>query len=146
MIAGLDSNILCYAMDPAYPEHEKVSGLLQNLSPDNAVALNPTVVHETYHILVFYLKWFPQEAAERLTKLMRHPHVQFFNQTRKTTQIALQLSVKYGLGGRDALIIANFFANKVPIIYTHDDELIKLKKITRQDTHITFQDPLKNTT
>lgn len=146
MIVGLDSNILCYAMDPAYPEHETLSGLLRNLSPDSVVALNPTVVHETYHVLVFYLEWLPQEAAERLTLLLRHPHVQFFNQTRKTTQIALQLSVKHGLGGRDALIVANFLANKVPIIYTHDDELLKLKKVTRQDAHITFQDPLKKTT
>lgn len=146
MIVGLDSNILCYAMDPAYPEHEKVSGLLQNLSPDNIMALNPTVVHETYHVLVFYLEWFPEEAAERLTMLLRHPHVHFFNQTRKTTQIALQLSVRHGLGGRDALMVANFLANKVPVIYTHDDELLKLKKVVRQDAHIIFHDPLKETT
>jgi predicted nucleic acid-binding protein len=142
LIVGLDSNILCYAMDPAYPEHKRVSGLLRDVSPDSVVAVNPTVVHEAYHVLVFYLEWFPQEAAERLSMLLRHPHVQFFNQTRKTTQIALNLSVKHGLGGRDALIIANYLANKVPVVYTHDNELLKLKRITWKNSHITFQDPL----
>ena len=60
MIVGLDSNVLCYALDPAYAEHEQVRDLLLNLSPENSVALNPTVLHEAYHVLVFYLQWFPQ--------------------------------------------------------------------------------------
>jgi predicted nucleic acid-binding protein len=146
LIVGFDSNILVYAMDPACPEHEKVCGLLQKLSADNIVALNPTVVHETYHVLVFYLAWFPKEAAQRLSMLLGHPYVHFFSQTRKTTQMALRFSVELGLGGRDALIAANFFANKVPIIYTHDDELLKLKRITLRDNHVEFQDPLKEVT
>jgi predicted nucleic acid-binding protein len=53
VIAGVDTNILCYALDPAYPEHEKVADLLTSISPDNTLALNPTVIHETYHTLVF---------------------------------------------------------------------------------------------
>jgi hypothetical protein len=31
-LIGLDTNILCYALDPAYPEHEKLKNLLFNLS------------------------------------------------------------------------------------------------------------------
>lgn len=38
MTVGLDTNILCYALDPAYPEHEKVKELLLNLSPENLIA------------------------------------------------------------------------------------------------------------
>jgi predicted nucleic acid-binding protein len=132
-------------MDVDYPEHEPVKDLLVNLSPDNLVVLNPTVIHEAYHVLVFYLEWFPQDAAEKLSALLKHPYVQFFNQTRKTTQIALNLSVKHELDGRDALIVANFLANKVPVIYTHDSDLLKLKKITWKNSHVTFQDPLKKT-
>jgi len=110
------------------------------------MVLNPTVVHETYHVLVFYLQWFPQDAAEKLSALLRHPYVQFLSQTRKTTQIALNLSVKHELGGRDALIVANFLANKVPVMYTHDEDLLKLKRIVWKDLQITFQDPLAKTT
>jgi hypothetical protein len=41
----------------SYPEHEKIKALLITLSPENLVALNPTVLHETYHTLVYYLEW-----------------------------------------------------------------------------------------
>ena len=70
----------------------------------------------------------------------------FFNQTKKHCSLALNLSVQHKLGGRDALIVANFLANKVPVMYTHDDELLKLKKIAWKNSHITFQDPLTKTT
>jgi predicted nucleic acid-binding protein len=142
---GLDTNILCYALDPAYHEHSNLKNLLINLSPENTVALNPTVLHETYHTLVFSLEWFPEEAAGRLSMLLKHPYVEFFNQTKKTTQIALNLSVKHSLGGRDALIIANFLANKVHTIYTHDEELLKLQKMSWKNFSVAFKDPLTGT-
>jgi hypothetical protein len=50
--------------------------------------------------------------------------------------------VQHKLGGRDALIIANFLSNKVPTIYTHDQELLALQKISWKNFHITFKDPL----
>jgi len=143
---GLDTNILCYALDPAYSEHEDVKDLLINLSPENTVALNPTVLHETYHTLVFSLEWFPEEAAGKLLMLLKHPYIEFFSQTKKTTQIALNLSVKHNLGGRDALIMANFLANKVHTVYTHDEELLKLQKLSWKNFSVTFKDPLIGTT
>lgn len=145
MIVGLDTNVLCYALDPAFPEHDGLSRLLINLSAEKVVALNPTVIHETYHVLVFYLEWFPEEAARRLSLLLRHPYVEFFNQTKKISSVAINLSVKHNLGGRDALIIANFLANKVPTIYTHDRELLKLRKISWRNNRVTFKDPVTET-
>lgn len=146
MIIGLDTNVLCYTLDPAFPEHSKLSRLLIDLSPESIVALNPTVLHETYHVLVFYLKWVPEEAAKRLSMLLKHPYVEFFNQTKKISRIAINLSVRHNLGGRDALIIANFLANKVPTVYTHDRELLKLQKISWRKSSLTFKDPLTGTT
>ena len=143
MTIGLDTNILCYALDPAYPEHDDVKDLLGNLSPENTIALNPTILHETYHTLVFSLHWFPEEAATRLSMLLKHPYIVFFNQTKKTVRIALTLSVKHNLGGRDALIIANFIANKVPTVYTHDKELLTLQELSWKSLHLTFRDPVK---
>ena len=139
---GLDSNIICYALDQAFPEHEELKGLLLELSSENKVALNPTTIHEAYHVLVFGHKWFPEEAADALRILLKNPYIEFFNQTRKTSTIALNLSVKHKLGGRDALIVANFIANKIPTIYTHDQELLKTQKITWKNTNLTFKDPL----
>ena len=146
MTVGLDTNILCYALDPAYPEHDSVSHLLVDLSSENTIALNPTVIHEAYHVLVFYLEWLPEEAARRLSMLLKHPYIEFFNQTKKTVSIAINLSVQQKLGGRDALIIANFLANKVPVIYTHDGELLKLEKLSWKNFNVKFKDPVTETT
>ena len=74
--------------------------------------------------------------------LLKNPDVEFFNQTRKTTAIALNLSVQHKLGGRDSLIVANFLTNQIPIMYTHDKQLLKLQKITWKNTNLTFKDPL----
>jgi predicted nucleic acid-binding protein len=144
MIVGLDTNILCYALDDAYPEHEVLKDLLLTLSEENKVALNPTTIHETYHTLVYSQKWVPQEAANALKTLLNIPYTEFYNQTRKITTIALNISVQYKLGGRDALIIANFLSNQSPTMYTHDRELLKLQKITWKNTKLTFRDPVCN--
>jgi predicted nucleic acid-binding protein len=142
VIVGLDTNILCYALDPAYPEHAKVKDLLTALSTENQIAINPTVLHEAYHTLVYYLEWTPEEAAKRLSAMLRHPFIEFYNQTQKTTIIALTLAVRHGLDGRDALIAANYISNKTPTLYTHDKTLLKLQKITWKNTNLTLKDPL----
>ncbi len=138
---GLDANVLCYVLDEAYPEHEKVKWVLV-LSAGDKIALNPTTIHETYHTLVFSQKWMPQEAADALKTFLEDPTSVFFNQTRKTSIIALNLSVKHNLGGRDALIAANFLSNQTPIMLTHDKALLKIQKITWKNTSLNFKDPL----
>jgi len=143
LIVGLDTNILCYALDPAYLEHVKVENLLLNLSPENRVAINPTVLHETYHALVFSQKWVPSEARRRLQMLLRHPYIEFLNQTKRVCIIGLNLAEKYGLGGRDALIIANFISNKIPIMYTHDNEILSLGEIRWREWVLRFIDPIE---
>ena len=145
MIAGLDANVLCYALDETYPEHARVKQLLINASPDNKIALNPTTIHEAYHVLVFGQKWKPEEATDTLKTLLTDPYSEFLNQTRKISITALNLSVQYKLEGRDALIISNFLTNQIPLMYTHDKEILRLKKITWRNTSLTFKDPLTET-
>jgi predicted nucleic acid-binding protein len=142
MIVGLDANIICYALDEAYPENEKVTGLLLNLSPDNKISVNPTTIHEAYHTLVYSQKWLEEDAANALKILLKNPYADFFNQTKFITSMALKLSVQHKLGGRDSLIAANFLSNKIPIMFTHDKELIKLQKITWNNKSIIFKDPI----
>ncbi|XES78058.1 MAG: type II toxin-antitoxin system VapC family toxin [Candidatus Bathyarchaeia archaeon] len=142
MIVGLDANILCYALDDAYPEHEALKNLLLELTPENKVALNPTTIHESYHTLVRSQKWLPEKAADALITLITLPNTEFYSQTRKTSTLALNLSVQYNLGGRDALIIANYMANQIPTLYTHDKKLLKHQKITHKNNNLTIKDPL----
>lgn len=143
MIIGLDSNILIYMLDPAYPEHEKLKEVLLKLSPNNRIAINPTILHETYHTLVFSQKWVPSEASRRLKMLFEHPYVEFFSQTKSVCIVALNLAERYKLGGRDSLIIANFIANKVPVLYTHDQEIKSLERVKWRNFQIVLKDPLE---
>lgn len=41
MIIGWDTNVLCYSLDPAYPEHEKLKVLLFNLFPRKPFSNKP---------------------------------------------------------------------------------------------------------
>jgi len=142
LIIGVDSNILCYSLDPAYPEHYKLKGLLLGLSMQNILAVNPTVIHEAYHALVFGQKWVPNEARIRLGLILKHPFILFYSQTKRTCIVALSIAGKYGCGGRDSLVLANFLLNKIPVVYTHDDELLKLKKVSWKESSVELKDPL----
>jgi predicted nucleic acid-binding protein len=142
MIIGLDANIVCYALDDAYPEHETLKNILLELNSENKIALNPTTIHEAYHALLCSQKWLPENAADALLTLISMPNVEFYNQTRRTSTTALILAAKYNLGGRDALIIANYIANQTPIFYTHDKNLLKQQKIIYKNANLTIKDPL----
>jgi predicted nucleic acid-binding protein len=142
LAVALDTNILCYALDPAYPENAKASRILTGISSRRPIAVNPTVIHETYHTLVFGQKWLPEVAKDRLQLLLAHPHVEFHNQTRQVSKLALSLAARYSLGGRDSLIIANCIINKISRMLTHDSDLIKMQQISWRDNSLAFDDPL----
>ena len=91
--------------------------------------MNPTVVHETYHALVFKMKWAPDYAAQVLTEMLDDSHVLFLNQTKDTTKTGLRFAERYRLGGRDALILANFVNPSVLEFVTFDKELIQLRRV-----------------
>jgi len=141
-VIGLDTNILCYALDPALKEHDILSGLFRDLSPKLIAALNPTVLHETYHTLVYHQMWERGEARGRLGILLRHPHIEFFNQTKHTSFLAMSLAEKYGLGGRDSLILANFLANRVTEMQTHDSGVLKLGAVSWKGRKMKLVDPV----
>ena len=143
MTFGLDANILCYALDPAFPENATCRKILLEASADNKVGVNPTVLHETYHTLVFDQKWAPAEARQRILTILQHPHVEFYNQSRRISVIALELAVRHALGGRDSIILANFLANEVPLLYSHDNDLLGLRRIAWKSASLTIKDPLR---
>ena len=143
MTLGLDSNILSYALDPAFPENSKCRKILLDASAENRLAINPTVLHETYHTLVFYQKWVPSEARQRLLTLLQHPYLEFYSQTQRISQIALDLAVRNKLGGRDALIMANFLANQVSVLYSNDHDLLRLGKVKWKRSMIALHNPLE---
>ncbi len=143
MTYGLDTNILCYALDPAFPENPRCRKILLEASAQFKLGLNPTVLHEAYHTLVFGQRWVPAEARQRLVATLQHPYVEFYNQSRRIFLLALDLAVHHDLGGRDSLILANLMANNVPVLYTHDEELLSLEQVTWKRFAIRLEDPAR---
>ena len=122
---GIDTNVLVAYLDREHPSHGRTGKLAEE-----AVALNPTIIHEGYHTLVFKMKWTGMEASRILIQAMADDRNLFINQTLKTTKAGLRIAAENNLGGRDALILANFLTAGIKEMVTLDDELIALKKVT----------------
>lgn len=121
---AIDSNILVAYLDRGHPQHQRVKSLASK-----RVALNPTVIHETYHALVFKLKWSPVEAGLVLREALDDRNNLFLNQTLDTTRTGLALAERYSLGGRDALILANYMSSLVSHLQTFDKALLALERV-----------------
>ena len=138
---ALDTNILVYMLDPAYPEH-KYCNFITKLSEDFILCLNPTVVHEAYHTLVYGQKWVREDARRKLEALIKHPYTKFFNQTKRICMEALKIAESYDLGGRDSLIIANYLLNGIEGMFTHDEEIKGIGEVRWRRGRIRFIDPV----
>ncbi len=60
---GIDTNVLVAYLDGDHPAHRRAEWL-----SGEAVVLNPTVIHEAYHTLVFERGWLKEDASEALVK------------------------------------------------------------------------------
>ncbi len=121
---GVDTNILVAFLDKGHPEHARCKRIgAFNLS------VNPTVIHEAYHTLVFKQMWESETASGVLRDFVELDEVRFLNQTKATVKMGLSLGVRYKLGGRDALILASFVIGAASPMVTLDKELLALKDI-----------------
>jgi predicted nucleic acid-binding protein len=121
---AIDSNVLVAYLDKDHPQHTRVTSLSHR-----RVALNPTVAQETYHTLVFKMKWEQHDASNTLQEILDDSDTLFLNQTKDTTRIALRLAERYTIGGRDALTLASFLHPSVAEFKTFDKELVRLRTV-----------------
>ena len=133
---AIDSDILIAYLDRDHPQHGRVKSLASK-----QVALNPTVIHETYHALVFKLKWSPEQARVVLREALDDKNNLFLNQTLDTTRTGLALAERYALGGRDALILACFMAPPVSHMQTFDKALIALERVVYGRRELRIRSP-----
>jgi predicted nucleic acid-binding protein len=133
---ALDSNVLIAYLDREHPQHDRVRSLAFK-----RVALNPTVAHETYHALVFKLKWTPEETGQVLREVLDDAEILFLNQTRETTRIGLGLAERYALGGRDALILASLLDPSVSELVSFDKSIIALGKVAHGRRELKIRPP-----
>lgn len=136
---GIDSSILVYALDPTTEEHEKSRNAILLLKD---WVLNPTVVHETYHTLVFKRAIGPNDAITKVKAIVRDRRTHFFNLTKKTSLYSLDLGSELKMGGRDSLIVGCYMLNGAEEMLTHDSALLAIRKVGFKGRQISFRDPL----
>jgi len=133
---GIDTNVLVAYLDHEHPQHDKVRKL-----STRKIALNPTIIHEAYHTLVFKMKWDQEEASQVLKEVATDESTLFVNQSLKSAIAGLELAVEYPLGGRDALIIANFIVGGIRDLRTFDGSLLEIREIKYGKRRISIRPP-----
>ena len=81
-------------------------------------------------------------AGKRIISFMGMKNVVFFNQTKSIARNGIYLADKYEIGGRDSLILANYMFNGVVNMYSHDQGLVDLGKISIKERELNFEDPV----
>ena len=133
---GIDTNVLVAYLDADHPNHNETRILSKR-----KIALNPTVIHEAYHTLVYKMKWEEEEASEILKAAAMDENNLFINQSIKTTTTGLDIASENHLGGRDALIVANFLSGRVHECRTLDGKLLEIAKIKHGRRILSFRRP-----
>ncbi|MHB8566801.1 MAG: type II toxin-antitoxin system VapC family toxin [Nitrososphaerales archaeon] len=133
---GIDTNVLVAYLDVGHPDHNETRMLIKR-----KIALNPTVIHEAYHTLVYKMKWEEEEASEVLKTAATDEGSLFINQSMKTTTTSLDIATEYHLGGRDSLIVANFLYGGVQECVTLDGKLLEIGVIKHGRRSVTFKRP-----
>lgn len=121
---GIDTNILVSFLDEEHPDNLKTGKI-----GEYKLVINPTVVHEAFHTLIYKQKWLHEEARSTLDDFINLSPIKFLNQTKNITKLGLKIGTKYQLKGRDSLILANFLANDIQRLVTFDRELLNVKEV-----------------
>jgi predicted nucleic acid-binding protein len=140
ILIGIDSSILVFALDPDTGEHPEAMNAVMSTSD---LAMNPTVIHETYHTLVFKRKMQPKDARSKLRTVIKEKRVHCFNITKTISLYSLDLASEFNLGGRDSLIIGCYLRNGVSSVLTHDKEMLNISNLNFRGHKIEFRDPIK---
>ena len=120
---GIDSNVLVAYLIPDHPDHDVTERLARK-----AHAVNPAVVHETYHSSVFKMKRRPDHTVRTLIDYIRFSLC--LPITAATVEVGLRLALKHSLGGRDALILATYLLSReVRTLVTMDKALLALGEV-----------------
>jgi len=132
---GIDSNILVAYVVAAHPDHGRVLSI-RNIGH----AINPTVIHETYHTCVFKLKAEPGETTHLLLEYMKR--VFFLNTTYDTVALGLKIARDHGIGGRDSLILASYLmSDHISKLVTLDRALLEIGKVSHGGHNLKIVSP-----
>lgn len=124
----IDSNIWCYYFNESAPEHEIISIALEGILSTQGVAITSVILMEVAHYLY---RQIPGKAGSLIDTFLTYPF-QFYELDLKTVHHAIQILEQYalyGIGGRDATIIASMELSGIKYLMTNDKSFVNVKSI-----------------
>ncbi len=105
--------------------------------------MNATVVHETYHALVFRRKISAADTRRKVVGFLNDGRTTFVNTIKAASLFSLTLAAKMNLGGRDSLIIGSYLHSRIGKMYSHDQDLVELRKVSAKGITFQITDPIR---
>jgi len=124
----IDSNIWCYYFNKSSWEHKDVCLAVDQILSTGEIAINSVVIMEVAHYL---FRQNPLQAEVLLDTFLSYPF-HFFELDIKTVHHAIQILHQYtsfGIGGRDATIIASMEIFQIKYLMTNDNAFQHVKSI-----------------
>ena len=119
----LDSNMWCYYCDRRLPKHEYVREPIREIIKTEEIACNTIIIMEVAHYLV---RHFPAKTARKKIECfvnLRNMKIVDFNKQimMEALENLIEHAYTYGLGGRDATVIATLKSLHIKKILSHDN-------------------------
>jgi predicted nucleic acid-binding protein len=119
----IDSNIWCYYFDQRLSEHKKVKEIIREIIKSTEIVCNTIIVMEVSHYLVRHFD--ETTARKKIDFFINLQNMEIVDFNRQLMTEALECLIdhaySYGLGGRDATIIATINLKSITKIVSHDD-------------------------
>lgn len=131
---GIDTNIIVYSLAGDYPEHLQCKEyFLQIAKGKMSVIISGIAIMEAYHTLIYKIKYPPDKVKRRLKAFMKSKNINILKITSRTVLFALEIASQYNVGGRDALIAANYLESGCRDIISHDSDFDRIPLLQRKD-------------
>ena len=140
----IDSNMWIYYFDESLEEHKYVKEPIRRIiMGEEGILANTIVIQEVAHYLVRHEP--ENEFWEDINYIIRLRSLELLDFDYDMMQKALKLVSKYwnyGIGGRDAVLLATMVMNGVNEIMTHDGAFKKLRSKIEEIENFDVIDPV----
>jgi predicted nucleic acid-binding protein len=140
----IDSNMWIYYFDESLEEHKHIKEPMKRIiMREEGILANTIVIQEVAHYLVRHEP--EKEFWEDINYLIRLRSAEIFDFNYDMMQNALKLLSKYwnyGIGGRDAVLLATMVMRDVNEIITHDGAFKRLIPKLEEIENFSVVDPI----
>jgi predicted nucleic acid-binding protein len=133
IILTIDTNIWAYYLDQDCREHKRVVASVDRALKSDQIGINTIIIMELAHFLIKNLG--PVSGGEKLALFLRFPLVISDFDYRNVLE-SVEMLKKYshfGIGGRDATILAMLHRTGEKKLMTHDEALKKVDWLETSD-------------